>query len=103
MSGIKDKVLGGGKSDTGGPSGGQKEVEGDDLEELLIALGKMFMFAKVVEKKVERGDYPNEKIAKDFVTDVSSECIEFMGVFEVNEICKNNGLDWENDILGGLR
>lgn len=76
-----------------------KDFDKRDVHEILMCLGKMQMFTKLIEEKVTEGGTRNEKMASALVREVSSEVIDFLGVFNVPEVAEDSGFSWEDDVL----
>lgn len=78
------------------PSG---RVDMDDFHSLVMALGEMQMYSHVLKKELEDDGSKKGKIAAETASDVSGNTVEFIGTFEVPDIAKRHGVDWESDVL----
>lgn len=69
------------------------------FHQLLIALGRMYLFSKMLEDKHCGSDDPEDKMACDPIKDISAKCIDFMGSFNVEEVAKKNGISFQHDVI----
>lgn len=97
------KVENFGKKDSGEINMGKgNDFDKKDYHELLLATGEMFLFTEMVQDRVEEQGGRKKAMAEGMVDDMVSECIDFLGVFNVQENAEDNGISWERDVLAKI-
>jgi len=81
-----------------------------DVKQLVFCLANMDAYARIVaEKEFDVFNQAESTIKDEFARDVSGEIVNFLGVFNVRDICDRYGYSWQNiletaidrgDILG---
>lgn len=74
----------------------------DHFHQILLAVGRMFLFVKMLEEDYGSRSTPEEKMVMDAIEDVSAKVIDFMGTFNVREVSKQNGISFEQDVIQRL-
>ncbi len=82
--------------------GSGSDFKKEHFHQVLLALGKMFLFVKTLEEKYGDRDDREAKMAMGAIEDVSAKCIDFIGTFNVRDIAKSNGISFEHDVLNRL-
>lgn len=93
----RDKIesLKGGSSKSVKSTGGGNGTE--DVKRLLFCLGNMDAYTRVVaEKEFSAFNQSQSVIKEEFARDVSGEIVNFLGVFNVRDVCDNYGYSWQN-------
>lgn len=69
----------------------------EDVKRLLFCLANMDAYTRlVVEKDFGVFNKAQSSIKDEFARDVSGEIVNFLGVFDVRDVCDNYGYSWSN-------
>jgi hypothetical protein len=79
--------------------GGGSRFDNDDFWQLLVVLGQMQLFGRMVQDKVEAQNDPQNKMAERALQDINAKIVDFLGVFSVEGIAAEHGIDWKTDVL----
>lgn len=69
---------------------------------ILMAMGEIHLFAKMMEGKMSNKDFKEEKMAHSLAEDMVSEIMNFVGVFNVIQDSKKVNILWDRDVTGKL-
>jgi hypothetical protein len=78
------------------------KIEMKHFRQTLKSVANLYMFVNVLKKKHKNPSGTKEKIGKELIDDVSNENLDFLGGFRVDEIAEKYGINFEDDIIGGL-
>jgi hypothetical protein len=78
------------------------KIEMKHFRQTLKSIAKLYMFTNVLKKEHKNPSGTEEKVGKDLIEDVCSENLDFLGGFRVDEIADKYGINFEDDIIGGL-
>jgi len=97
---IKDSIKESKKKKSGSSSSATNRSstpnKGDDIKPLLFAVANMDMFGRTLSEYGERDVSGNKaSILDDVSSEISSKCVDFMGVFDIPGIADSNGYDWK--------
>lgn len=105
---MKDKIAKklGRSGDNDGDGYDGEPVSGDvdyaEWHHLIEAIAEMLLYSRLLEDKFEDVDGVEGEASLDVAKDVSSNNIEMIGLFEVQEMCERKGIDFEEDVLNEL-
>lgn len=98
--GLRDRLeslSGGGEEYSGETRTG--DVDYEDFAEAVECLGEMMLYPYAAQEILEDEGSHDAEIRAEIMEEISSNCLDTVGVFDIQEICSNNGIDFQEEVI----